>query len=120
MSTLYPNCYDDYQPGQEVVDYFATTVRLARSLPTSYWLEDCGILPSIEKTYSWAQIALCLAEGNGGFTPYLGCDDEARLREVWYYHYWEGSVRDGHALGADSKAKSTCPEKGIKYLPKAT
>jgi len=118
MSTLYPNCYANYQPGQEVVDYFATTVRLARSLPTSYWLGDCDIMPSNERTYSWAEIALCLAQGSGGFTPFIGCTKDAELNEIWYYHHWEGGIAGGHALGADSVPKSTCPDEGIKYLPK--
>lgn len=118
MSTLLPSCYSDYAQAQEVVDYFDTTAKLSRSLPTFSFLERCGIVPSDKTTYALADIEHCLAEATGGYTPHLGCSTDGLLNEVWYYHHLAGSIRDGSVVGTNSTFPSTCPKNGIKYLPK--
>jgi len=50
ISTLDPNCYTDYQPTEEVPDFFNRTVSLFQSLPTYTWLSAAGITPSNSKT----------------------------------------------------------------------
>ncbi len=34
ISTLEPDCYEEYQTGEEAVDFFRTVVGLFRALPT--------------------------------------------------------------------------------------
>ena len=34
VNTIQPECYDDYQTSQEVVDYFERAVELHKQLPT--------------------------------------------------------------------------------------
>lgn len=49
----------------------------------------------------------------------LGCSSGA-LDEVWYHYNVQGSVQTGEFVAADPDGtKSTCPDTGIKYLPKS-
>ena len=120
MSTLYPECYEDYKSGQEVVDYFYLTVRLSRELPTFSRLEFCKITPSKDTTYDLKDIEDCLmgtVTRQENAVPHVGCNEDGELNEIWYYFHWRGSLRDGSNVWANSKAPSTCPKTGIKYIP---
>lgn len=119
MSTLRRECYPFYNIGEEVVDYFTTTIQLSKSLPTGSLMESCGIVPSDDTTYALAAIEKCLAGAGGEGRPFVGCDKEGSLKEVWYYHFWEGSVKDGRGVRTNSTSTSTCPKTGIRYLPKS-
>ena len=117
LSTIQPSCYDDYMPGQDIVDYFRATIQLSRSLPTFTFLESCGIVPSHGQTYSLADIESCIADTTWGHTPHVGCSEDGYLNEILYYHHWSGSLRGGHEVGTNSAAPSSCPKNGIKYFP---
>ena len=117
MSTLKPNCYTNYQPTEEVPDYFSRTVNLFKSLPSYEWLQQAGITPSADKTYTLSQIQNALSKHHNGKTPFVGCANGA-LDELWYFFNVRGSIQTGTFVPADSLSASTCPSTGIQYLPK--
>lgn len=117
ISTLDPDCYTSYEPTQEVPDFFRKTVSLFKSLPSYKWLSDAGITPDSSKTYSASDIQAALSKNHGGKEVYLGCRS-GELNELWYFYNTRGSVQTGTFEPADSLTDSTCPETGIKYLPK--
>jgi ribonuclease T2 len=117
ISTLEPTCYSDFQPNQEVVDYFKKTVELFKSLPSYDWLAEAGINPSDTETYSSADIQAALKAKHGNEVT-IGCKD-GQFNEIWYHYNVKGSVVTGEFVSAPPDGtKSTCPDDGIQYLPK--
>ncbi|KAK4960339.1 Ribonuclease T2 precursor (RNase T2) [Elasticomyces elasticus] len=120
ISTLDPDCYTDYQPTEEVPDFFTRTVDLFKSLPSYEWLSAAGIVPSTSATYTTAQIQAALSKNRDGHQVYLGCRSGA-LNEIWYFFNVQGSLQTGEFEASDLVgSKSTCPSTGIKYLPKGS
>lgn len=118
ISTLEPECYTDHKATEEVIDFFQKTVDLFKSLPSYQWLADAGITPSTSKTYTTQAIQDALAKNRPGVTVTLGCKSGA-LNEIWYHYAVRGSVQLGEFVPSDPDGtKSTCPQSGIKYLPK--
>ncbi|KAK7422657.1 Ribonuclease T2 precursor (RNase T2) [Neonectria punicea] len=118
ISTLDPDCYDDYQTGQEAADYANTVVSLFKTLPTYKWLEEAGITPSKNKTYTSSEIQDALVAQHGAEVT-LGCNG-AYLDEVWYHFNVQGSLQEGTFIASTPDgSKSSCPTSGIKYAPKA-
>jgi ribonuclease T2 len=117
ISTLDPTCYQDYQPTEEVPEFFEKVVSLFKSLPSYDWLSDAGITPDSSKTYTLAQIQQAVAKNHGGKIPYVGCRSGA-VDELWYFFNVRGSVQTGEFVPADSLTRSNCPSTGIKYKPK--
>jgi ribonuclease T2 len=118
ISTLDPSCYADYQPTEEAVDFFKKTVELFKTLPSYEWLSAAGIKPSDSATYSTSDIQAALKAKHGKEVT-LGCKNGA-LDEIWYHYNVQGSVVGGKFVAADPDGtKSTCPDSGIKYLPKS-
>ena len=120
ISTLDPECYADYQPTEEAVDYFRTAVAVFKTLPSYDWLKDAGIVPSTSETYAAADIQAALGKNRGGAEVYLGCTDAGELNEIWYFFNVRGSVQTGEFVPDDSLTDSSCPDTGIKYLPKGS
>ena len=117
ISTLEPTCYDDYQPTQEVVDYFKRAVEIFKTLPSYEWLAEAGITPSESKTYTSVEIQDALKAKHGNDVT-IGCKS-GNFNEIWYNYNVKGSVADGEFVSAaPDGTKSTCPKSGIKYLPK--
>ncbi|KAK3075606.1 Ribonuclease T2 precursor (RNase T2) [Teratosphaeriaceae sp. CCFEE 6253] len=120
ISTLEPDCYTDYQPTEEVPQFFNRTVDLFKSLPSYEWLSEAGIVPSTSATYTTAQIQAALSKNRDGHDVYLGCKSGA-LNEIWYFFNVQGSLQTGAFEASDLVgSKSTCPNTGIKYLPKGS
>lgn len=117
MSTLKPSCYPDYYPGQEAVDYFKKTVSLFKALPSYKWLVEAGIVPSATVTYTRAQIQEALT-AHHGHNVIINCNRNKELNELWYHYNVQGSVQTGTFVPVDPFGSSTCPQTGIKYLPK--
>lgn len=118
INTLDPSCYSDYQPQQEVADFFNIVVTLFKSLPTYDWLSEAGITPSSSKTYSASDIQSALSAKNGGVSVYLDCDDD-EISSIYYYFNVQGSVQTGKFIPTNIVGDSgSCPDDGIKYLPK--
>ncbi|CEQ38628.1 SPOSA6832_00069 [Sporobolomyces salmonicolor] len=119
ISTLNTTCYGrTYTQYEEVVDYFDRAVALFKTLPTYTWLAAAGIHPSTSQTYTLAQLQ-SVAVQNFGYEAIWGCTDDNELDEVWYGYTTRGPVKGGKfEAAAPDGAKSSCPDTGIKYLPK--
>ncbi|KIW03986.1 uncharacterized protein PV09_04817 [Verruconis gallopava] len=125
VSTLEPACYVNYTATQEVVQYFQKAVEVYKSLPSFEWLEAAGIVPSDEKTYTRAEIEAAL-EAPRGAKAIIQCDPRrpTELREIWYHFRVKGSLQQGEFVPSDPDfsgvggSKDTCPQTGIRYLPK--
>lgn len=119
ISTLATSCYTNYQPTQEVVDFFDKTVSLFKSLPSYTWLSDAGIVPSTTATYTLSQIQSAL-QGKFGVPVTINCQN-GEFNELWYHYEVQGSVQSGTFKAATPVGSgSTCPSSGIKYLPKGS
>ena len=120
ISTLNPNCYTDYQPTEEVPDFFERTVDLFKSLPSYDWLKQAGIEPSTSKTYALSDIQSALSKHHGGEDVYVGCSNDGALEELWYFFNVRGSLQTGDFVPSEVVGvESTCPDQDIKYLPKS-
>ncbi|KAF2431450.1 ribonuclease T2 [Tothia fuscella] len=124
MSTLRPNCYANYEPHMELMQFFTTIYELYRRLPTFTFLSACGILPTNETTYTLETIETCLRAATG-FVPHLGCSSDNYLNEIWYYFHLRGRLGDRNAgttgfQGTNSTFKSTCSTEGIRYPHKSS
>ncbi|TGJ82469.1 hypothetical protein E0Z10_g6307 [Xylaria hypoxylon] len=117
MNTLNPECYDNYQPTDEVADYFTRAVSLFRTLPTYDWLAAAGIVPSSTQTYTLAAIQNVLT-AHHGHNAIIRCSGST-LNELWYHFQVKGSIQSGTFKAVDPVGSgATCPSTGIKYLPK--
>ncbi|XHF97693.1 ribonuclease T2-like [Aspergillus wentii] len=118
VSTLEPTCYGaDYQPQQEVVDYFDKTVELFEGLPSYDVLAKAGIVPSQTKTYTRSEIENALSTAHGADVA-VRCRRGA-LNEIWYYFNVAGPLQSGKFVASDPDGfKSNCPTNGIRYHPK--
>lgn len=119
ISTLEPDCYSDHKPTEEVVDYFQKAVDLFKGLPSYEWLKEAGIEPSTSKTYTFSAIQDALKVHRPGVEVTLGCKSGS-LNEIWYHYDVRGPLQTGEFVASDPDGtKSTCPQSGIKYLPKS-
>lgn len=128
VNTIQPECYDDYQTSQEVVDYFERAVELHKQLPTYQWLEAAGILPSEDITYRLDDLHAAL-ESKHGHPVVIACEHN-ELREIWYNFAVLGSVAGGKFVPSDpdwsgvpgrkqpEDRRKRCELSGVKYLPK--
>jgi ribonuclease T2 len=120
INTLAPSCYGPaYTPGLEVVDFFARTVELFKTLDTYTALANAGITPSTDVTYSADQIQAALTNVTGS-SVVLGCN-RGVLNQAWYSYNVRGSLQTGDFVPTEpvgTGGKGTCPGSGIQYLPK--
>ncbi|CAG8972130.1 hypothetical protein HYALB_00008135 [Hymenoscyphus albidus] len=117
ISTLEPSCYNGYKGQEEVVDYFEKAVSLFAGLDTYAFLEAASIIPSTTATYTFTQIQDALTAAHG-FPVTISCKGGA-LDEVWYHYNVRGNVQTGDFVPTSPDgSKSSCPDNGIKYLPK--
>jgi len=100
VSTLEPECYGaEFEAGQDAIQYFATTVKLFKSLPTHKWLADAGITPSTSEKYSFKDVKAALEKQHGASVS-LSCDGD-KLNEVWYAFNVKGSLQEGDFKAVD-------------------
>ena len=101
ISTFDTACYTDYVPTQEVVDYFEKTLQLFSVLDTYTFLKDAGIVPSITKTYTYAEIRKALVrDRHVNATIECTGSNRTELDEVYYYYNVYGSAQDGTYIPA--------------------
>lgn len=122
INTLSRACYGAaYEPGAEVVDYFARAVALFRTLDTYRALERAGILPARDARYPLAEVRAALEEYSGGKVV-LRCTGRGDvLHEAWYVYFVQGSLQSGDfvpakQLGREGGAGNCKP--WVRYLPK--
>ncbi|KAK2791366.1 ribonuclease T2-like [Emmonsiellopsis sp. PD_33] len=117
ISTLEPDCYTDYAPQEEVVDYFRKSVELFKGLDSYNILANASIVPDSSKTYTFEEIQEALSSAHGQEVT-INCDGD-NLNELWIFFNVQGSVQTGKWIpAAPGGAGSSCPDSGIKYLPK--
>ncbi|KAI5294935.1 ribonuclease T2-like [Ascosphaera acerosa] len=123
VSTMDPDCYAEYQPQQEVVDYFRRTVDLFHGLDSykaGHATPDCddaGIVPSDDATYDLQDIQDALSDAFGA-VPAARCRGST-LNELWYFFNVRGSAQSGQYVPTSPDgSKSNCPASGIRYPPK--
>ncbi|KAH8652202.1 ribonuclease Trv [Xylariales sp. PMI_506] len=122
INTLAPSCYgDNYTPGLEVIDYFLRAFGLFRMLDTFYALQQAGIVPDSQRTYSLDKIQETLNEFSGG-RVILKCTGRKHdvLHEAWYVYFVKGSLQSGEFVPAKDSFKGdhgNCA-KHVRYLPK--
>ncbi|ODQ80600.1 hypothetical protein BABINDRAFT_160858 [Babjeviella inositovora NRRL Y-12698] len=118
MSTINPQCYgNDYQKDQNVVDFFKISVELFERLPSYKWLEEAGIVPSETQTYSKQEIEKALSDKFGEDVR-IGCNRYHALQEIWYFYHVQGSLLGKKFVPISPLAGSSCPNEGIKFMPK--
>ncbi|ROV96291.1 hypothetical protein VMCG_07737 [Cytospora schulzeri] len=114
VSTLDPDCYDDYETGEEAAAFFQIVVNLFKSLDTYSVLSDAGIVPSNSATYTSKEIISAIS-ASFGEDPVLLCDDST-LYQMYYGFYITGPISDENFVPAAIDGQdSTCPSSGIKY-----
>ncbi|MCJ1372975.1 ribonuclease T2-like [Loxospora ochrophaea] len=114
ISTFDTDCYTDYTPQEEVVDFFQDVVNLFQTLDSYQTLASANIVPSSSKTYTSKQIAAAL-----GPNATFNCDGKD-LDEIYYFFDVKGSVQTGEFVPTLPIGESSdCPSTGIKYLPKS-
>ncbi|CCK72220.1 ribonuclease T2 KNAG_0J01390 [Huiozyma naganishii CBS 8797] len=135
IRNIRPECYARWEDLQEstrgsseavrkqraVFDYFNATVELFKKLNSYKILEDDGIVPSSNKTYSKLEIMNALQKGFDDKEVFINCNSQNELQEVWYFHLLNGSFLDQKFVPTDSLHNppySRCKETGIKYFPK--
>lgn len=119
VKTIDPHCYSLFKDGQNVFDYFNVTMNLYKSLPTFEFLQQEGIVPDPEKTYTKAQIDNALTK-HFGEKVYFKCNKYHGLQEVWYYHHLKGSLLQENFKPIEPLHTSNCPEYGIRFFPKGS
>ncbi|KAK0386367.1 hypothetical protein NLU13_6204 [Sarocladium strictum] len=116
ISTLEPDCYQNYEPTEEATAYFEKTIALFKTLPTYQWLSDAGITPSDSDTYALEDIQATLKQQHGAEVT-LGCKN-GQLNEVWYHFNVRGSLQDGEFVASEPDGtKGTCPDQ-VTYAVK--
>lgn len=118
IKTIRPKCYSDFQKDENVYDFFKIAVGLYEKLPTFDFLAQAGIHPSLDETYTKQQIAEALNSQFSDKTVYFKCNKYNALQEIWYFHHLQGSLLQEEFIRIDALTKSSCPENGIKFLPK--
>ncbi|KAK2603123.1 hypothetical protein N8I77_009603 [Diaporthe amygdali] len=123
INTLNPQCYgDNYDAGQEVVDYFTRATGLFRMLDTYTALSLAGIEPSARTHYPLEDVRRILEQFSGGKVV-LRCGGRRRdeLHEAWYVYFVQGSLQTGQFVPAQDYGKhgdaNNCVP-WVKYLPK--
>ncbi|PHH63977.1 hypothetical protein CDD81_5196 [Ophiocordyceps australis] len=127
VSALKPNCYPEYQPGDEVAPYFD---RLAMAYSDDYVerLEEAGIVPCDSERYELAEFEEALV-GNTDSKVRVICDGHVvRSVQVFYKvkqrdgQQWPVAIEDSvfaldkpYAFGNPKSEESQCPDK-VRYM----
>lgn len=118
ISSYDTDCYSNYTPTQEYVDFANRTVALFKSLNTYQFLANAGITPSSSTTYTASAINSALQKAFGQ-TVIIQCSGSA-LDGAYYTFNTRGSAQTGQFVpAAPDGSKSNCPSTGIQYLPKS-
>lgn len=119
IKTIRPKCYGSlFQNDQNIYDFFKVAVGLYEKYPTFDFLQEKGITPSNEKTYTKQEISDALSSNFDGHEVYFKCNKYQALQEVWYFHHLRGSLLSEDFVPIPAMVRSNCPNSGIKFLPK--
>ncbi|KAI8337970.1 ribonuclease T2-like protein [Chlamydoabsidia padenii] len=90
MSTFEPNCYENKDVFQGMIDFYNTTMKLHQKYNIYKALKRNGITPG--HTYSTARVQKAIKKEFDMF-PDLRCDTNGHLVETWMYFYVNGPVK---------------------------
>lgn len=130
VNTIDPSCYTDYQPKEEVGDYFQKAVDLFQSrdtytvsdiyhipherascvyvLTVCQALSNAGITPDPSNTYALSDVQNALAAIHDGHVPTVLCSSGA-ISQVYYFFNVEGNAIDGTYYSVDAReSRPTC------------
>ena len=125
VSTLNPKCYASpaveeggYKEGEDVVDFFTTTVDLFEQYNVFEALKEAGIVPDRNKRYTLAQLQQATREKWGKAASFK-CRNGA-LNEAWIYFHTNGRSTTAEAFVQTEPltGNNRCPAQGIRYVPK--
>ena len=124
VSTLAPACYTKeagtkgYTQGEDVVDFFTTTVDLFEQYNVYEALKEAGIEPSATKRYTLDELHNATREKWGKEASFK-CRNGA-LNEAWVYFHTKGrsTSADAFVQAEPLRGNNRCPAQGIRYLPK--
>lgn len=119
VNTIKPSCYVDYEPFKNVYDYFKVAMNLYKTLPTFKFLEQEGIVPSEDKTYTKKEISAALTK-HFGHEVNFKCNRYNGIQEIWYYFHLQGPLTGEEFVPIEAVVLSNCPETGIKFFPKGS
>lgn len=108
ISSLEPQCFNNYYPQEEAVIFFQRAVSTFQTLPSYDWLVQDGIVPSFTATYTLAQIQAALTKHHG-YAVNVNCNGNT-FDEIWYHYRSQGGVASGILIASDPVGSgSTCP-----------
>lgn len=124
VSTLAPQCYNDelkgqsYEKGEDIVDFFTTTVDLWEKYNVFEALKEAGIEPSGTKRYSLDELHKATSDKWGKEATFK-CRNGA-LNEAWVYFHTRARSTNAEAFVQIEplRENNRCPSQGIRYLPK--
>lgn len=130
VSTLAPKCYsstikgergeevEDYVKGEDIVDFFTTTVDLWKQYNVFQALKEAGIQPSTTKRYTLEELHQA-TKHKWGKEATFKCRNGA-LNEAWIYFHTKGrsTTADAFVQSEPLRGNNRCPAQGIRYLPK--
>ncbi|SPO25350.1 related to ribonuclease M [Ustilago trichophora] len=124
VSTLAPKCYASpeaqagFTEGQDVVDFFTTTVDLFEKYNVFDALKHAGIVPDTNKRYTLDQLHAATREKWGKEATFK-CRNGA-LNEAWIYFHTKGrsTTADAFVQSEPLRGNNRCPAQGIRYVPK--
>jgi ribonuclease T2 len=109
----------------EVIDYFARTVALFRSLDVYTALQQGGIVPDDSYRYALADIRSTLERLTGGGQVTLQCHGPEKdvLYEIRFAYWVKGSLQTGEFIPAKAEPASKVDKPSncadtVRYLPK--
>lgn len=118
IKTIRSKCFADYKENENVYKFFNISVNLFKKYPTFKFLNEEGIIPSNDQTYTKEEISNALKKNFDGKQVYFKCNKYNALQEIWYYHHLKGSLLNEDFVPIDSLINSNCPNQGIKFIPK--
>jgi ribonuclease T2 len=92
----------------DLVQYFRKSLTTFQELPTYEWLASDGIVPSLDVTYTRAEIDASLRKHFGREVEFR-CRSGA-LNEMWYHYNAVGGIISGDLIPGDPVGgASNCP-----------
>ncbi|SPO25872.1 related to ribonuclease M [Ustilago trichophora] len=127
VSTLAPKCYaapeaegqqKGFTEGEDVVDFFTTTVDLFEQYNVFEALKEAGIVPDRNKRYTLDQLHAATRQRWGKEATFK-CRNGA-LNEAWIYFHTKGrsTTADAFVQSEPLRGNNRCPAQGIRYVPK--
>ncbi|CCM03749.1 uncharacterized protein FIBRA_05895 [Fibroporia radiculosa] len=118
-TTLASSCFSDSTTGANAVAFFENVVTLFQTLPTYSWLEQGGITPTNDRTFTLDELQSAIQQASG-VTASFDCDDDNTLYQIEYWFNLQGPLENGDFIAIDAYEAGSCSSEGIAYPPKSS